>query len=485
MLERAAQAAALRNGAALWYLGRDLLSVFGDNNGTTPPAIGGAAGLLLDRSYGLAGSLGLDVYAATASVWTLGAGWSFAASTLTASAATTAVSSTIGVGAQRGRTYRIAFTVETISAGSVKPIISSGVAGVPVSAPGTYSQDLTATSAAGDIGFMAHSTFTGSVKNISVREVVGDAVGPELCTNGTFDADLSGWASAHTAPSTVVWSGGQAVWQTDGAANARLRQSIATVVGATYRIRCVGSVGIAVGTTSGGSELLAYSNPIARPEAMFVATTTTTWINTASASNGMTLDNVSVRQVLGVPASQATAGSRPTIVQLPSGYYGMQFNGSTSLATAGAILSSTLWAPYTQIAAAASTQTAGSRNAISDGRGLGIDGIAIRTLHAGSGRFGDAYVLTQGVPAVFSASFAGSGGRLHMTQGGAQIFDASVANPTTAAIGFHSIGQRGNTSEYWVGTVALACVAPVAMSTEDRITIERFAALLSGAPYAG
>jgi hypothetical protein len=72
-----------------------------------------------------------------------------------------------------------------------------------------------------------------------------------------------------------------------------------------------------------------------------------------------------------------------------------------------------------------------------------------------------------------------------MAQGGAQIFDAFVANPTTAAIGFHSIGQRGTAAEYWVGTIALACAAPVAMPTEDRIAIERFAALLSGAPYAG
>lgn len=131
-------------------------------------------------------------------------------------------------------------------------------------------------------------------------------LGSELVTNGTFDTDLSVWTAIHTAPSTVVWSNGTALWQTDGVNNGWLRQSFATVPGALYQVSKSGvNVQLGVGTTSGGTDNLAFSS--ANDVRYFVATASVTWVNTYSAINNSTLDNVSVKQVL--------CGGQPELVK--------------------------------------------------------------------------------------------------------------------------------------------------------------------------
>lgn len=117
----------------------------------------------------------------------------------------------------------------------------------------------------------------------------------ELIVNGTFNTDLSGWSDASTAPSTIIWSAGTALSQTDGVAAARMRQTIPTLVGATYRISSTGTMPIRVGTVASGTQLL---NDAAGASRTFVATTTTTWISIFTTTNGQVLDNVSCRREL-------------------------------------------------------------------------------------------------------------------------------------------------------------------------------------------
>lgn len=117
---------------------------------------------------------------------------------------------------------------------------------------------------------------------------------PELVVNGRFDTDLSGWTDASTAPSTVIWSAGIALWQTDGVAGGRIRQSVTTEIGKTYRLSRLGSANLAAGTTAGGNDLLSFSSTAVRT---FVATSTTTWINIHDTANGDWADNVSLRRV--------------------------------------------------------------------------------------------------------------------------------------------------------------------------------------------
>ena len=65
-LEAEAIAAASANGAALWYIGRDLAGVFEDSGGTIQAGVGSPVGLLLDRQYGLGRASGYPATQATA-----------------------------------------------------------------------------------------------------------------------------------------------------------------------------------------------------------------------------------------------------------------------------------------------------------------------------------------------------------------------------------------------------------------------------------
>ncbi len=144
--------------------------------------------------------------------------------------------------------------------------------------------------------------------------------GPERITNGDFSSGLTGWIEASTAPSYVSVIGGVATWVTDGVNIARLRQAITTTVGATYLVSMSGSgVPVAIGTTAGASEVVAFALNNARPSFIFTATSTTTWFNCSIAANGATIDNVSIRQVLGIPSVQTANNSRWKWRTLPSG----------------------------------------------------------------------------------------------------------------------------------------------------------------------
>ena len=124
------------------------------------------------------------------------------------------------------------------------------------------------------------------------------ALGPELVTNGTFNTDLTGWNAANsTLPSTVTWSAGVALYGTNGSATARLQQAISTVAGKLYVITYTGTLqgnGFFLGTSAGASDI---STNTATGK-YFTALGSSTFLNTATVTNGLTLDNISVKEVL-------------------------------------------------------------------------------------------------------------------------------------------------------------------------------------------
>lgn len=137
---------------------------------------------------------------------------------------------------------------------------------------------------------------------------------PELVTNGTFNTDLSGWsAAASTAPSTVIWSAGRAVAQTDGIANARFRTSFPTQSGKMYQVVIDGTMSYSLGTSNGGSEIRAGIQPATAPILAFVAQSSTTWVNVTTNTNGAYFETVSVKEVPAHYASQATGVARPVL----------------------------------------------------------------------------------------------------------------------------------------------------------------------------
>jgi hypothetical protein len=124
------------------------------------------------------------------------------------------------------------------------------------------------------------------------------SLGPELVTNADFLDGLTGWTDFSSAPSTVTAAGGIATFNVSGANSARLRQAVTVVSGGVYLVTIVGTIlginGVAIGSTSGGTDLSAFGSS---PSRTVTATSTSLWINTASMTNGVTLDSVSVKRI--------------------------------------------------------------------------------------------------------------------------------------------------------------------------------------------
>jgi hypothetical protein len=148
----------------------------------------------------------------------------------------------------------------------------------------------------------------------------GLVLGPELVSNGTFDTDIAGWTQI--AGGSSVWDASGGIACTDVAgADSNAQTNITTVAGRTYLAEwTVRSV------TGGGQWLFRIRNSTdyQRSEvgvtgtyrAYFVASVTgTNTVNLISASTGQTVvfDNISVKELPGNHATQATSASRPVL----------------------------------------------------------------------------------------------------------------------------------------------------------------------------
>ena len=136
--------------------------------------------------------------------------------------------------------------------------------------------------------------------------------GPELITNGTFNADVAGWAAG---------SGGTIAWQTPGYMRvtitsgpfAQAYQSLATVVGRLYRVAFTHIAGTSMSSlfVSGlgfGQYELGNANSSGDGsvlEVFFVATTATTYITLTSQSvtsgQYFDVDNVTLKSIIDGP----------------------------------------------------------------------------------------------------------------------------------------------------------------------------------------
>lgn len=113
---------------------------------------------------------------ASDSSWVKNTGWTIfgGSAVATAAPAYSIIGQSIPLVA--GRSYEVTFTVQTASAGSVRCIMYGGpdTVGTARAAAGTYSQVLVAASGNVSFGIQAlASGFTGTVDNISVREITG------------------------------------------------------------------------------------------------------------------------------------------------------------------------------------------------------------------------------------------------------------------------------------------------------------------------
>lgn len=160
-------------------------TLFQDSAGTTPvTAVEQPVGLMLDKSQGATPGpeLAINGNFDTDTTWLKGAGVTISGGAANFSA--------VAVGANRlyeqnvlggspaGKTYLISYVVSNYSAGSVRFVIGGGAGtyGTIRSANGTYSEIMTV--AAGvttnQIEIYVQSIFTGSIDNVSVKEIPGN-----------------------------------------------------------------------------------------------------------------------------------------------------------------------------------------------------------------------------------------------------------------------------------------------------------------------
>lgn len=162
-----------QSSAGLWLAPDDLTSQFQESTGVTAAAVNSPVGLGLDKKLGLV--LGSELV--TLGDFSASTGWSAAAGvTIGAGVATFAAvdsSSALyrSVSVSAGKTYQLEFDL-VVSSGSVEPSIFGDTAGPGSSSSGHKVYRMTATAPNGNVGFRANA-FTGSIDNISVREIPG------------------------------------------------------------------------------------------------------------------------------------------------------------------------------------------------------------------------------------------------------------------------------------------------------------------------
>lgn len=185
-------------------------------------------------------------------------------------------------------------------------------------------------------------TATGNSVGLLLSKSQGAVLGTNLVTNGSFDTDTN-WTKG------TGWSigGGVATVNNTSGVNQSLYQGLSGVSGQKYAIQ------IAVSNRSGAGSLFIYwgnttlSNMASNGSYTFYVDLTLGTNNFfVTANNGVSadIDEVSVRKVLGISASQAASGDRPILSNdfaletvsadsinwvAPAGTYTVAYRGST------------------------------------------------------------------------------------------------------------------------------------------------------------
>ena len=161
----------------VWYDPADFSTLFQDSAGTTPvTAVGQPVGLVLDKSKGLV--LGAELVVngdfSSATGWTVVGGAITSGVLRFAAAASNSYADRVATtGIAAGKRYTITYTVVSISSGRVRTQVG-GIAGIPRTLPGTYTQLFAAISNGNPAIVVEAAGTTADIDNISVRELPGN-----------------------------------------------------------------------------------------------------------------------------------------------------------------------------------------------------------------------------------------------------------------------------------------------------------------------
>ncbi len=193
-----------------WYDPSDISTLWQDSARTTPVTTSGQpVGAIDDKSgngrhllqataanrgtyaAGDPATFGSDLVSngtfASDTVWAKGAGWAIAAGVASATTSTASLSQAVTVTA--GKLYQLVFTL-TRSAGSCTPRITGGTTtnGLAQSANGTYTIYLRAETGNTTLEFFGSSSFTGTIDNVTLKEVLTYSGYAHIRLDGVDDA---------------------------------------------------------------------------------------------------------------------------------------------------------------------------------------------------------------------------------------------------------------------------------------------------------
>ena len=162
----------------VWYDPSDLTTMRQTGASGLPAIIGQPVGLMFDKSQGV--KLGSELITngdfAADSNWVKGTGWSISGGVGVANIATGGNLRQNGVALEENKVYSITFTIVSRSAGAVlgrfggTPAVDS----VSFNAAGTYTFFLKANDTNSSFMLRGQGGFTGTVDNVSVKEVLGN-----------------------------------------------------------------------------------------------------------------------------------------------------------------------------------------------------------------------------------------------------------------------------------------------------------------------
>lgn len=170
-------------------------------------------------------------------------------------------------------------------------------------------------------------TASGQPVGLVLDKSKGLSLGANIILNGDFSSGLNDWTVLNTAPATIeVITDGVAVLSAVGVgAIARLRKTMNLVVGAWHKVELLidGNASnvtiLQFGSIVGGSDLLSQNLKVGLNTIYFYAPISTVYFQLYKGiNNGVAyLDNVSVKEIKGNHASQATSSMRPLLVANP------------------------------------------------------------------------------------------------------------------------------------------------------------------------
>jgi len=331
----------------------------------------------------------------------------------------------------------------------------------------------------------------GSTVGLLTDRSFGGELGGELVVNGDFSVGATGWNA--NVGSFSVDAGIGTLTNTTAARATSV--SMTTVAGRSYEVlalvtltnvNCFVRVGTHVAGDASGQIVASESSVVVgMRRVMFVATQSTTYLSLInSASGSSSWDNISVRELKGNHATQATAGNR-FLLELYNGHPMLRGNGaSTSAQFAVNPIGPDLSQPYTIIVGGVCGALGVFRRMCGDSaRAIGVSPSgAISLTHRAASRTSDTGLLSEGAAFVIETTWDGA--TLIIRLNGVLVLSVALTTAPNVAAGPMMIGQRGDGAEYWNGLLLPVFATNSVVPEAQRRAIARGMAQKLGVTYA-